>query len=171
MAKKLISIGVLASALCGLAVYAAQDTALEQKEVRDPRQLETYLEANATDAQTRLAALEGSLGTNATLGVTVGALTTTGAVTIGEGKIADSTIVSADIKDGAITNTDIAATAQIAGTQLSTAVQASLAKADTAVQPFGTNVIAGGYFYVSDTTQLVWIAGVVTNVIDADITN
>ena len=93
---------------CGLmSAYAAQDTAIDNVEVRDPIRLEAYLEANATDAQTRLATLEGSLGTNPTLLVTVGALTTTGAVTIAEGKLADSTIVSADIKNGTIVSADL----------------------------------------------------------------
>lgn len=91
-----------------LSAYAAQDTAIDNVEVRDPIRLEAYLEANASDAQSRLAALEVSLGTNTTTLVTVGALTTTGAVTIAEGKLADSTIVSADIKDGVIVSADLA---------------------------------------------------------------
>lgn len=66
---------------CGLAAaYAAQDTAIDNVEVRDPIRLEAYLEANASDAQSRLAVLEGSLGTNTASAVTVGALTTTGIV-------------------------------------------------------------------------------------------
>ncbi len=67
---------------CGLAAaYAAQDTTLDNVEVRDPIRLEAYLEANASDAQSRLAQLE-SLGiTNTASAVTVGALTTTGRVT------------------------------------------------------------------------------------------
>ena len=86
--KKLISVIAVLSATCAL--YAAQDTTLEQREVRDPRQLETYLEANATDAQTRLAIIEAGMVTNADLLVTVGALTTTGVVTIAEGALVDS---------------------------------------------------------------------------------
>jgi hypothetical protein len=56
------------------AVYAAQDTTFSQREVRDPRKLEAILEANASDAQSRLATLEttmpsATLISNATLKV------------------------------------------------------------------------------------------------------
>lgn len=40
----------------------------------------------------------------------------------------------------------------------------------TAYQPNGTNLLTEGYFDVVNTTQLVFMAGGVTNVIDADIT-
>lgn len=50
-------VAVLAAVLCSSA-YAAQNTALSNKQVRDPRYLETWLEDNASDAQTRLAAAE-----------------------------------------------------------------------------------------------------------------
>lgn len=40
----------------------------------------------------------------------------------------------------------------------------------TAYQPNATNLLTEGYFDVVDTTQLVFMAGGVTNVIDADIT-
>lgn len=106
--KRFVFAGVIGMACGLLSAYAAQDTAIDNVEVRDPIRLETYLEANATDAQSRLAALEVSLGTNTTTLVTVGALTTTGAVTISEGKLADSTIVSSDIKDGVIVSADLA---------------------------------------------------------------
>lgn len=184
---KLISIGVLAGALFGLVAYAAQDVAIERVEVRDPVRLEAYLEANATDAQARLAALEGSLGTNPTLAVAVGALattgtataaigsigvltvtgsmSTTGVVTIAEGKLADSTIVSADIKDGEIVNADINASAAIALTKLA-AGNLGVAYITNAVP-----ALAGGNFYIVDTTQLVFVAGAITNVIDADLTH
>ena len=51
-----------------VAVWAAQDTTLERAEVRDPVRLQTWLQDNASDAQTRVAALEAAdvvLGTNA----------------------------------------------------------------------------------------------------------
>lgn len=58
--------GVAISALlvCG-ACFAAQDTSLTQAEVRDPRRLEAYLEANSSDAETRITAAEA--GTNVSL--------------------------------------------------------------------------------------------------------
>jgi len=98
--------------VCGaLTARAAQDTDITPREVRDPLQLETWLETNASDAQSRVASLETSIGTNvAAAAVTVGSLSTTGAVTISAGKLAD----------GVITNDDIAATAAIAVTKLGT---------------------------------------------------
>jgi hypothetical protein len=118
-------------------LMAAQDTTLERVEVRDPVRLEAYLEANASDAETRIAALEGSLGTNPVLAVTVGALTTTGAVTIAEGALADSTVVSADIKDGTIVNADINASAAIAISKLATSGNLALATLTNALDTAG----------------------------------
>jgi hypothetical protein len=64
---------LLALAVCGAAwmVYAAQDVVLDgQAEVRDPVRLEVWLEANASDAETRLAAVEaGDWSGGATLAV------------------------------------------------------------------------------------------------------
>jgi hypothetical protein len=66
-------VAVLAAVLCASA-YAAQNTELSNKQVRDPRYLETWLENNASDAQTRLAQTETgtitpTLVSNATLKV------------------------------------------------------------------------------------------------------
>ena len=58
--KKVILISLMVAA--GF-VFAAQDTTLDQREVRDPKKLETWLEANASDAETRLAAIEGGSAT------------------------------------------------------------------------------------------------------------
>lgn len=68
--KKTINLAIcfLAVIVAGL-VYAAQDSDLTQRQVRDPRLLETILEANASDAETRLAAAETKVAqsdTNAT---------------------------------------------------------------------------------------------------------
>ena len=51
--NKYIIAALMALVAVGI-VWAAQDTDLTQKEVRDPRQLEAWLEANATDAQARI---------------------------------------------------------------------------------------------------------------------
>ena len=120
--RKLI---ILAAAmLCASAVYAAQDSGLTIRQVRDPVQLKDKLNANASDAQTRMAALEVSLTTNQTVVVTglitAGALSTTGAVTIAEGALTASTVTSTTIKDATIVNADISATAAIAMTKLAT---------------------------------------------------
>jgi len=61
MNKYLVSLFAIAGA-AGV-VIAAQDTSLTQREVRDPLQLESWLEANASDAQTRIAAVEGGSAT------------------------------------------------------------------------------------------------------------
>lgn len=108
--------------VCGVfgMVQAAQDTTLDQKQVRDPRYLETWLETNASDAESRIAAVEASGVTGSNTLVTVGALYVTGAVTIAEGKLADSTVVSADIKNGEIVDADVNASAAIAVTKLGT---------------------------------------------------
>jgi hypothetical protein len=52
-----LALAVYCVAVAGIA-YATQTTALTQRQVRDPRKLEAILEANATDAETRLAAAE-----------------------------------------------------------------------------------------------------------------
>jgi hypothetical protein len=67
MRKLIILAAVL---LCASAVYAAQDSALTIRNVRDPVQLRDKLNANALDAQTRIAVLETSLTTNADVVVT-----------------------------------------------------------------------------------------------------
>jgi len=59
----LAAIGLLSGS-----VQAEQTTSLTQRQVRDPRQLEVILENNATDSETRLAAIEGGTAT-----VTLGA--------------------------------------------------------------------------------------------------
>lgn len=66
--KKVILISLMVAAVCGF-VFSSQDTTLDQREVRDPKKLETWLEANASDAETRIAALEsGSISSNLTIG-------------------------------------------------------------------------------------------------------
>ena len=56
--KKAITVLALLAVIVAVGiVHATQDATLSQREVRDPRQLETILEANATDAETRIAAL------------------------------------------------------------------------------------------------------------------
>lgn len=60
--KKII---LLSLAFAACACFAAQDSALSNRQVRDPVQLRTALNANALDAQTRIAALEVALSTNA----------------------------------------------------------------------------------------------------------
>ena len=58
MKKSILWAAFVCLCVAHLAVIAAQDTTLTQRQVRDPRQLEVILEANATDAETRLTASE-----------------------------------------------------------------------------------------------------------------
>lgn len=52
---KKATIGLLALLLCGAAV-AQQDTTIDERDVRNPKALKVWLEANAADAEARLAA-------------------------------------------------------------------------------------------------------------------
>ena len=58
MKKLLIAAALIASVVV---VYAAQIESLSIRQVRDPVQLKSYLESNASDAETRIAALEVSV--------------------------------------------------------------------------------------------------------------
>jgi len=68
--KKLYII-LTAGLLCGI-VYAAQDTVISNREVRDPHRLEVWLEANASDVETRVAKVEGAVIASTALSVTNG---------------------------------------------------------------------------------------------------
>lgn len=54
--KKMIAVLGMAVSLVAMIANATQDSEISIKEVRDPRQLKTFLEANAGDAETRLVA-------------------------------------------------------------------------------------------------------------------
>jgi hypothetical protein len=112
----------LVTALVCIAASAyAQTTNYSIRQIRDPVQFQLLINDDMLDIETRAAALESTIGTNAAAElVTVGAISVTGAVTIAEGKLADSTVVSADIKDGEIVNADVNASAAIAVTKLGT---------------------------------------------------
>jgi hypothetical protein len=169
--KKLV---MIAAALAACLAYAAQDVVLDgQREVRDPVQLEVWLEANAADAQTRLAALEASTNlisgsaTLTTLAVpgTGLSLTGTGTNVIGTAaglidgeKIADDTIDDDSIDFSDVTGADITLTDCGAVTSSGKVTGTELALSATQ------------WFDIVNTTQLVFIAAGVTNVIDADIT-
>ena len=86
--KKITAIIAAGVLIGGAIAYATQDETLSQREVRDPLQLEAVLEANANDAETRIAAIEAVLtieggvfdtdtenGTNRLVFVTTGGVT------------------------------------------------------------------------------------------------
>jgi hypothetical protein len=125
-------IGIAVLGLMACTVHAAQDTTLTQRQVRDPRQLEVILEANATDTETRVAALEGGstvgsveptyiiVGNASTVGVDVvvsGDLTlaSSGAFTIAAGAV-DSAMLSTATQDQIAYLTIAGADAGSAGT-------------------------------------------------------
>jgi len=82
---------LLALLACG-AVYATQDATLTQRQVRDPRQLEVILEANATDAESRLADIEAGTGIDE---LTVNNATVRTNITVGGTAAADSLAIGA----------------------------------------------------------------------------
>jgi len=113
--------------------YAAQDTTLTERELRDPKQLEPWLEANASDAETRIAAIEGGTATVTQTADTllVGndasnqvAMPVTGDVTISQ----DGTNVTTAITAGSIVNADVNTNAAIAYSKLDLAT--SIAPSD-----------------------------------------
>jgi len=106
-----------AGLLCGI-VYGAQDTSISNREVRDPHRLEVWLEANASDTETRVAAIEGGSATitQDTDTVLVGndSSNQVGMAVIGDVTISqDGTNVTTAIKTGVILN---AATVAVTGT-------------------------------------------------------
>ena len=168
-----VLISLAAAGLFVGSAFAAQDTTLTQRQVRDPRQLEVILEANATDTETRVASLEGgsTVGSVEPGYIIVGNASTQGVDVAVSGDITMATDGTVAIASGVIVNADIATNAAIVSTKLATAAQTSLGLADSAYQPNGTDLLTEGYFDVTGTTQLVFIASGVTNVIDADITS
>ena len=70
---------IIALALIACFVGAAQDTTIDPVQVRDPLQLEVWLEANASDAQTRLAANEARFAVSTMTTITTNAYVLTSA--------------------------------------------------------------------------------------------
>ena len=119
---------ILATVLASIvAVQAAQKVAFTQREVRDPRQLEAALEANAADAETRIAAVEaaGVGGALASGKIIVGNSGGTGEAQTVTGDITLSNAGVAAIASGVIVDADVKTNALIAVTKLSVAGQAS----------------------------------------------
>lgn len=161
MRKFLISLCVFA--LSSGAVFAAQDTTLTERESRNIKILRPWLTDNASDAETRIAAIEGtSVGgtlTNTLIIVGNGSNVATPVAVSGDATISNTGVIS--ITTNSIVNADVNTGAAIALSKLGTTVVGT----DT------TNLLTEGYFDVLNTTQLVFMASGVTNVIDADITS
>lgn len=80
-----ITLILLAALVVGGVAWATQDSTLTERELRDPKQLEPWLEANAADAETRMAGIEGgsatiTAGVGAKNGATVSATENNGMV-------------------------------------------------------------------------------------------
>lgn len=116
MRKILVGAAVLAL-VAGVVLAGQLSTTWTLRNVVDPPDLRDGLNADAQAADARLDALETY--SNATASVTYSNMTLNGACTINEGALANSTVVSADIKDGEIVNADVNASAAIAWSKIS----------------------------------------------------
>ena len=146
---KKYEVALSALLVCG-ACFAAQDTTLSQREVRDPRQLETYLEANSTDAETRIAAIEAgtinatlivnnaTVRTNATIN---GTTTLKGDVRLTATANANEIIITQTNATGQASTPLIALTDSRTGANADTADEASLVI--TAAGVYGLSVADG----------------------------
>lgn len=124
-------ISILAVVVLMVGTALAQKVDYQIPDVRDPVRLTRYLNTDGANIEVRLGVLEARGITNTTAAVTVGSLTTTGGVTIAEGALADSTVVTADIKDGTIANADISASAAIVASKLATYFTGAITNAST----------------------------------------
>ena len=148
MKKLIIGLAVLL-----VAAFVASAATISYREVRDPKKLRTWLETNISDVSgtaTNIAGasiVSGNIAvariTNAmaSAGATIGGNIPAAALTNAAGSVGSS--IGGNIPAAALTNAVIAT-----------------------IQP----AYSSGKFSVVGTTQLVFIASGVTNVIDADIT-
>ena len=156
-------IAVVALLVCG-AMYAAQDTDLSQREVRDPRQLETWLETNATDAEARLASLETSASSNA-VGIFYGkdatftnTLTVGKTVTIPAGALTDASVVNADLATG-IDSAKLLAGSTVTAINGAAITNLSPAKIVYGATPFSGTVTGVVYEGTAKTSDWVFVSG------------
>lgn len=162
--KKFIILFMSTVALVGL-VMAAQDVTIERRDVEDAVKLRALLIANATDAQTRISSVEaaGVGGALASGKIIVGNSGGTGEAQTVTGDISLSNAGVSAIASGVIVDADIKTNALIASTKLSVAAQASLAKADSALQPnlvTVTNVIVSAD---AKTNTIIVVGGQLTS--------
>lgn len=133
---------IIAAFVCAFTLsiaYAAQNSAASIRNVRDPVQLQELLNSNSADAQSRLAAIEATaVGSALAPGyIIVGNASTVSAAVAVSGDIGITSAGVAAISSNVIVDADIKTNALIAATKLSVAAQASLALADSALQPAG----------------------------------
>ena len=128
--------------LAVVGIDAAQVTTLDgMAEVRNPVRLKSWLETNAADAQSRIAALEGGSTVGEVLPgyIIVGSATSNGVDVAVSGDITMATNGAVAIAAGVIVDADVATNAALTSAKMATAVQTSLGKADTALQPNAVN--------------------------------
>ena len=167
--KKII-IAVLACIVTLSVAQAVQNSDASIRQVRDPVQLKALLDSNAADAQSRLAAIEAIEGAGGALApgqIVIGnaatvatAVAVSGAMTIETNGV---TTLVGNIPVARITNAAATVGASIGG-------NIPVAAISNAVVSTYLPASEVGRFNVVGTTQLVFIASGVTNVIDADIT-
>lgn len=160
--KTLWALAALLVCAAAFVTRAAQDTVLSDgyAEVRDPVRLKLWLETNATDAETRIAVLEGTQagGTLLPAYVLVGNATSNATGVAVSGDVTISTAGAVAIVANTIVDADIKSDAAIVSTKFASAVQTSLGKADTALQPNAvtvTNTIIG----IGDITNVIVVVG------------
>ena len=152
------------AALVAFVAYAAQDADLSQRDVRDPKKLDAILEANAADAQSRLAAIEAVEGAGGALApgqIVIGNAATVAVAVAVSGDIAMTTGGVVSISSGVIVDADVKTNAAIASTKL-----AGLALTDTNTTVTATlnTPLFAGQVLVGTVSNLVWVSkGVTTN--------
>ena len=163
--KKFAGITMLFLVIAGFAgfLFATQDSTLSNVEVRDPRRLEPWLEANALDAETRLAAAEagtsiplantkilvGNAGGTGTAVVVSGdaTLANTGALTINNVSVQADDIALANgtvlVGDAGGTGTAVTVSGDITIGNTGVAAIQDLAVADNDIAIANTKIIVG----------------------------
>lgn len=151
--KNIKTTKMVVTLLCviGGVAIAAQDSTLSQREVRDPVQLEVILEANAADAESRIASLEGgsTVGAVEPGYIIVGNASTVGVDVVVSGDITMATNGAVAIATGVIVNADVSGSAAITGGKLDLtsgtgAITSSGAISGTAISASGQLSLTGG---------------------------
>lgn len=161
--KKII-IAALACIFTLSVAYAAQNSAATIRQVRDPVQLKALLDSNASDAQTRIAAIEAIDGGGGALApgyIIVGNASTVSAAVAVSGDIGISTSGVVSITSGAIVNADVNTNAAIVSTKLS---GLALTDTNTTVNTTINTPLFAGQVLVGTVSNKVWVSkGVTTN--------
>lgn len=158
------------SILAGLSFFVLADQIVSADDLSNPAVFST----NSAYAATAGYALISKDGTNALDLLTQEAATARAAEAVnatqfvGRVAVLEASKITVTGQVAALQAVDIAVTGRVAAVEASTN---GAILGLTAYQPNATNFLTEGYWDVKNTTQLVFIAGAKTNVIDSDITN